>query len=363
MTEPATYCDFMKHPNEQWREWIGIYLQTTSLQPAELSDLLAASSSKIIKRDIVGFQQVVDEALTTISTYPNAFEEFVLPELHNHNWDRLNELATRAGDLPLSVQEALISPLFTHPQCAPWFADISEKLRNGHFGAAHPFLNPLVLRTNPLLIQRYRLFPSVFRNALNTNYFERYGADGLAALFETGLITQNKQDIVLDYALASDTPELLLAVAQHIAIDFSQVRERGPHYFSNAVKRLAFFDAFVSLTDDNTTLCWMFCETLNEDFMPLQTQNAQFVRRLAAKIEWNEETLYKVMASCPHRRTLGDHLLKIRDALPVERLDVLDPYFETGGFEMTEELSAYAQQRRIAKELTTSSSVAPQRRL
>jgi len=353
----------MKHPTEQWREWIRRYLQTASLQPAELSDLLAASYSKIIKRDIVGFQQVVDEALTAIAAYPNAFEEFVLPELSSHNWERLNELTTRAGELPLSVQEVLISPLFTHPQCAPWFSDISEKLRNGHFGAAHPFLNPVVLRANPLLIQRYTLFPSVFGNALNANFFERYGAEGLTALFETGVITQNNQEIILDHALSPDTPEFLLAVAQHIAIDFSQVREKGQHYFSNAVKRLAFFNVFLSLTDDNTALCWMFCETLNEDFMPLQAQNAQFLRQVAEKMEWNEKTLHKVMASCPHRRTLGAHLLKIRDALPVERLGVLDPYFETGGFEMTEELSAYAQQRRIAKELTTSSTVAPKRKL
>ena len=355
----VNYDGFVELPIAQWNDWMVDYLRTHPVTAEMVSELVTITSHKINAEQTKGFFDVCCAILQAASKQHNAFEEFVVPLVQNNKWDTVGQLVDVAGHLDQAVCDALVAPLWSHPSTVNHFMYLNEKVRNGRFGEAHPFLNPRVLQ-NPRLIRKYQLLPMCLNMSLNQGYFDKYGAEGIQNLQKFGLIGEHTHTNILDHVLCLDTPEFFTVLHNVVAVDFTHIEHHSKTYLNNDTKAVEFYKTFVELSDDPRTKQWVFKDMMFRltDRAPFEDHNFdRFLRTLATQVQWDQAYVGGLVERCSRNFMRCLHVLM--EIVPEQHADLIHAYFIEGGFEMNEDMIAWAQKITLSQAIEPSTSSLP----
>lgn len=360
MSEAVTYDNFIQHiPSEQWGEWMDGYLKDNPVCSSMFDDWIDITFHLPKGEQAQGFLDACLKIMNVAGQQPHAFDTFVLPLVVGEKWERIGQMALNARFLPQDVCNALISPLWSHPQCVNHFVVMNDKVCKGRLWDIHPFMHPKIL-CSPRLQRKYQLFPTCLHRALNQQYVSEYGQAGFEYLKKYGLIDEENHKIALEIALCMDTPKYLQQLNNVVSINFDQISSLASTYFTSDTKTGAFYSAILEMAPDNSTVAFVFKDSLKRllySTRPCPEILSAF-ERAVTMVQWNTQLIYAVMEQCDNY-AIGKCLSLLVDVVPVEHSYLIEEYFNEGGFTVSDEVRAQAQQLTLRRHVATQSSPHP----
>ncbi len=352
----AHYDEFSNYPVEKWAEWIEAYLKARPVTFAMFHDLVEITCHNIDPEQTKALQDVCLLTMKAAADTPDSFEKFVLPLVTSEKWSVVAQMISNASRLDQDVCDTLVAPLWSHPQTTHLFVTLNEQVRKRNLWKPTPLLHPKIL-SHPRLQRKFQMMPVCLEHILSQPYLTQYGDKGLENLKAFGLLSEQNHNLVLALTLCMDSCVYLKQLSALVSIDFSDLPALAKMHLGFTSKAVEFYPAILEIGDKKTAR-FVLCDSVSRYLQNSNTdQTALFavLEQAAQKVTWDEALVRDVMSHCGIAE-IGQCLSTLIDIIPLTASPLIEEYFAEGGFKVSDELSAKAQNMTLLRHVALNNS-------